>query len=134
MVAKTRGPTVREDTWLSTFVPITVITIFKEQQTWGGEPTAPEGLGSRTSGCISCSGKQKDGEPLAESERDCSGSRKNSWKNPSGREVFLRKVFPKISPKCAPLSYHQKGFGGEVSVGTGFLPQAFSETLTMNFQ
>lgn len=79
-------------------------------------------------------GNRRMGEPLAESERDCSGSRKNSWKNPSGREVFLRKVFPKISPKCAPLSYHQKGFGGEVSVGTGFLPQAFSETLTMNFQ
>lgn len=48
--------------------------------------------------------------------------------------IFEKYNVSKNFPKTCSIRYHQKGFGGDNSVGTGFLPQAFSETIRMNFQ
>ena len=42
-------------------------------------------------------------------------------------------VYKNIPKMCSTKNY-QKGLDAEMSVGTDFLPQAFSEILTMNFQ
>ena len=48
--------------------------------------------------------------------------------------VFEKYYVSKNIPKMCSTKNYQKGLGAEMSVGTGVLPQASSETLTMNFQ
>lgn len=65
----------------------------------------------------------------------CLGSGKNRWKTPIRLGgVFEKDNVSKNFPQMCSTRYYQKEFDSDIHVGTGFLTQAFSETIIMNFQ